>query len=75
MLRKNLKKIIVVTYPKVRYNKKIPENYIDYCYFQMIKFSNWDIDDLVELKNKSTAIARFENFFENASDQIKDSIR
>ena len=31
MLRKNFKKIIVVTYPKVRYNKKIPENYIDYC--------------------------------------------
>ena len=73
--RKNNKEIIIVTYPKVRYNTKIIENHIDYCYFQLIKYSNWNIADLEILKNRSTAIDRFEIFYQNASDELKDTIR
>ena len=75
LLRSNLKKIIVVTYPKVRHNKKIIETYIDYCYYQIIKYSKWTFTDLDKLKDKSTAIIRFENFISNASNEEKLAIR
>ena len=42
---------IVVTYPKVRYNPKIIETYKQYCFYQMIKYSNWTINDLETIKN------------------------
>ena len=35
--RKDSESIIVVTYPKVRYNPKIIETYKHYCYYQLIK--------------------------------------
>ena len=73
--RHHNKQIIIVTYPKVRYNPQIYEAYIDYCYYQTIKYSNWDIADLELLKNKSTAVERFENFYRNASDELRETIR
>ena len=41
ILRKNPEKIIIVTWPKVNYNNKILETYTEYCFYQIIKYSNW----------------------------------
>jgi hypothetical protein len=68
-------KIIIVTYPSVRYNIKFIEQYTDYCYYQMIKFSNWTIDDIKVLSDRTTAIKRFEEFFLTASEEIKENIK
>jgi hypothetical protein len=68
-------KIIIVTYPSVRYNIKFIEQYTDYCYYQMIKFSNWTIDDIKILSDRTTAIKRFEEFFLTASEEIKENIK
>ena len=65
----------MVTYPKVRYNPKILDTYTDYCYYQLIKYSNWSINDLEIIKQKSTAIKRFEEFYLNAPDEIRNSIK
>jgi len=74
-LRNDKQQIIIVTYPSVRYNKKFIEQYTDYCYYQMIKFSNWTIDDIKTIQDKTTAINRFEQFFLTASDKIKENIK
>jgi hypothetical protein len=74
-LRKNPDKVIVVTWPKVHFNEKIIETYTDYCYYQMIKYSNWSIKDLNEIQNKETAIERWKEFIKNASEKIKNTIR
>ena len=73
--RNDFKKVIAVFYPKVRANKKIPENYIDFCYYQLIKLSEWNIDDIAVLKNKNTAIQRFEQFVKAASQEQLESIK
>ena len=73
--RKNNKRIIIVTCPKVRYNPQIIENHIDYCYYQLIKYSNWNIADLEIMRNKTTPIERFETFYNNASSKTKETIR
>jgi hypothetical protein len=75
VLRRNSDKIIVVTYPKVHYNPNIKEKYTEYCFYQMIKFSPWTKNDMVDLQNKETAIVRWEAFFNTASDELKNSIK
>ena len=67
--------MIVVTYPAVKYNPKIHETYKHYCYYQMIKYSNWTINDLTELRNKDTDIIRFEEFIKNTTPEIRETIR
>ena len=66
--------MILVTYPAVKYNPKIHE-YKHYCYYQMIKYSNWTINDLTELRNKDTDIIRFEEFIKNTTPEIRETIR
>ena len=41
----------------------------------MIKFSNWTIDDIKVLSDRTTAIKRFEEFFLTASEEIKENIK
>jgi hypothetical protein len=74
-LRMNPEKIIIVTYPKVHYNPALLEQYKEYCYYQLIKYSNWTINDLPIISDKQTAINRFDNFYQNASNEIKESIK
>jgi hypothetical protein len=75
IVRPNSEKIIVVTHPKVTYSPKIIETYQHYCYYQLIKFSPWSIDNLEQLKDKTTAIERFENFLTTTSPEILENIR
>jgi hypothetical protein len=73
-LRDQDKQVIVVTYPTLRYNPNIESIYKEYCYYQMIKYSSWHIEDLPLLKDKNTAIQRFEAFLTTCSSSIKESI-
>ena len=41
----------------------------------MIKYSNWTINDLTELRNKDTDIIRFEEFIKNTTPEIRETIR
>ena len=70
-LRDQDKQVIVVTYPTLRYNPNIESIYKEYCYYQMIKYSSWHIKDLPLLKDKNTAIQRFESFLTTCSSSIK----
>ena len=74
-LRPDSENTIVVTYPKVRYNPKIIETYKQYCFYQMIKYSNWTINDLETIKNKETAIERFEKFYAECDEITKNTIK
>jgi hypothetical protein len=74
-LREDSENTIIVTYPKVRYNPNIIETYKDYCFYQMIKYSDWNIKDLETIKNKETAIERFEKFFSETDEDTKNTIK
>jgi len=74
-LRINPEKIIVVTYPKVHYNPENIEKHKEYCFYQLIKYSNWSIKDLETISNQDTAITRFEQFYANASEEIKEATK
>jgi hypothetical protein len=73
--RSNYEKVIVVTYPAVRYNPKVKEKYTEYCYYQLIKWSSWSIADIGVIQNKETAIERWESFFNSAPIELKNSIK
>ena len=74
-LRPDSENTIAVTYPKVWYNPKIIETYKQYCFYQMIKYSNWTINDLETIKNKETAIERFEKFYAECDEITKNTIK
>jgi hypothetical protein len=76
ILRPDSEKTIIVTWPKVKYCPNINETHEHYCFYQMIKYSNWTNKTLNELRKKSTAIDRFNAFYTNeASQEIKESIK
>ncbi len=76
-LRKNPDSLIVVTYPPARFNPKVLHLYQTYCYYQLIKFSPWNINDISELNNKDTAIQRYNDFYEseNTSPEIRSMLQ
>lgn len=74
-IRTNNDKIIIVTYPKVRFNPKITETYKEYCFFQLIKYSNWTIKEISIINDKETAIRRFEEFLKNTTPEIIDIMK
>lgn len=74
-MRTNSNNVIIVTYPKVRYNPKIIENYTEYCYYQIIKYSNWTINDILIINNKETAVNRFEEFIKNTTPEIIETMK
>jgi hypothetical protein len=41
----------------------------------MIKYSDWNIKDLETIKNKETAIERFEKFFSETDEDTKNTIK
>ncbi len=67
--------VIVVTYPKVRFNPNITSAYQDYCYYQLIKYSSWSINDLEIMKDKETAIERYKDFYESTTAEIRLSLQ
>jgi hypothetical protein len=68
--RQDCEKTVVITFPKIRYNPLNKENHIKYCYNQLIKYSNWSIDNIEDIKNEETAPQRWESFLATASDDV-----
>ena len=64
----------MTTFPKKRYNKIDKEKYKNYCYYSIIKYQPWSKDDYETIKNKETAILRWEQFLENATPEIINTI-
>ncbi|CAF1066361.1 unnamed protein product [Brachionus calyciflorus] len=71
---KNPEKTVIITSPKVRYNRHDIVNHKNFCYYQLIKYSAWTKDDLVTLSNKDTSIERFELFIKFAPQRIITSL-
>jgi hypothetical protein len=67
-------KLVVTTFPKYRYNKNDKEKYKKYCYYAIIKYKPWTKDDYETIKNKDTAVQRWEQFLENATPEILSTI-
>jgi hypothetical protein len=68
-------KTVVVTYPRVRYNPNNIEKLKEYCYRQMIKYSSWDISNIDVIRDKNTAIQRWNTFLKTASPEILATIK
>jgi len=66
-LRKNSEKTIVITYPKFRFNPDNPEMNKYYCFHNMIKYSDWTIENIDDITNIETAINRWQSFLKTAS--------
>jgi len=65
------KKVIIITYPKVRYNTKLLAQHKEHCYYQLKKYSPWTIADYADISNMETAIDRYSEFYSNTTDEIR----
>ena len=59
----------------MRFNHRIISVYQDYCYYQLIKYSTWSISDFEIIKNKETAIERYQIFYNNCTPQLKEVLQ
>lgn len=75
-LRKNSdpNKIVVITKPNVKCVPQDPIIFKEYCYFQLVKYSNWNKDNKNELLNKENAILNWNSFVATAPQNVRDSI-
>ena len=51
MPRPQNKKVIVVTYPKLRWDSENSLKNKEYCLHNLIKYSDWDINDYEQISN------------------------
>ena len=69
-----IEKIVVNTFPKTRYNINNIEKHMEYCYYNLIKYSIWDKKDLPLITNKHTAIERWNEFIKTCPIDILNSL-
>ena len=74
VLRPKPEKTVVITNPKCRYNPKDIESHKKYCYYQMIKYSDWKKEDIPTLNNFDDAIERWDLFIKTASKDVLDTL-
>ena len=70
--------IVVITKPAIKYDlflSPLIENKKKYCFYQMIKYSNWSNQNRDLLLDKDNSIHIWENFYQNAPLEIKNSIQ
>ena len=48
--------------------------YVDYCYFQYIKYGNWDSTSIKQL-NDLNAVSTWENFLKSADINVKKAVK
>jgi len=70
----NLDKIVVLTTPQIYYYPRNTKKYVDYCYFQYIKYGNWDSTSIKQL-NDLNAVSTWENFLKLADINVKKAVR
>ena len=68
-------KKVVITYPKVRNNPKSIAQHKEFCFYQLIKYSPWTVDNFAEISDMDTAIQRYDNFYANTTDSIRASLK
>ena len=74
-LRDEPHRIVVICFPKVRYNSSNATKWINYCYHQLLRYSSWDINDLNVIFDKSTAVVRWNEFLKTASLEVLSKIK
>ena len=65
-IRNNSHRIVVIFYPRIRYNPNDLEKHKQYCHHQFIRHANWDITNLKDMQNEETAIFRWNEFLKTA---------
>jgi hypothetical protein len=71
-LQSKPEEIVVLTRPLVKYNPDDLNRYPQYCYYQLIKYSDWHSQRLVEKEN---AIEKWNLFLKTASPIVLNSIK
>lgn len=74
VVRKLNKPVIVVTFPKLRFDSENNENNKKYCLHNLFKYSDWDSGNFEEIMNLDTALHRWNEFLKIASPDIIEII-
>jgi hypothetical protein len=72
--RSNSDKIVILTKPDVYYNPYDSNKYKDYCYYNLIKYSNWTINDKQVIYDKNDVENHWHKFLLIAPEHVKQSI-
>lgn len=72
--RKKPDQLIIITLPKVKYNKENPATHSIYCYYQLIKYSSWTAETYKNI-TKDNSIMLWEQFIKTASNDVIETIR
>ncbi len=67
--------IVVITRPTVKFIPNDINKHKDYCYYQMIKYSNWNLNNQNQLLDKNNSVSIWTEFLLNAPESVKNSIR
>ena len=65
-LRTDSHRIVVICYPFIRYSSTDKAKLLQYCHHQLIRYSNWDVNDLNEIRNLNIVEDRWKDFLKNA---------
>ncbi len=74
IIRPAQKQTVIVTYPKIRWDPDNNENNKNYCLHNLIKYSDWDIDNIEEIQDLDTALQRWQTFLSIAPPDIIEII-
>ena len=72
--RNNSQKIIVISFPKIRADKKDKNKYSEYCKYQLIKYYPWTYLNINEIKNQENSIQLWEQYVLLAPQSVKDTV-
>lgn len=72
--RKNPENLIILTIPRIQFNKNNIENHKKYCYFELMKYGNWTIENLSNI-TLDNSIELYDEFIHNADEKILNKIR
>ncbi len=70
--------IVVITKPTVKYDLFLSpsiDNKKKYCYYQMVKYSNWSNENKNLLIDKENSIHVWNNFLISAPDEVKKAVK
>ena len=73
--RNNANDVVILTKPDIYYNPYDIHKYKDFCYYSLIKYSNWSNLDNHLIENKQNAETNWHHFILEAPERIKYEIK
>ena len=74
-IRNDSHRIVVIFYPRVRYNPSDIKKHSQYCFHQVIRHTNWDITNINDIRNEETSISRWNEFLRTAESELLEKIQ